>query len=145
MTNRPSVVKHSPSAWVTSSAGGSQAGAIRVNRPASTATLILHTAEFRAGSGSLLDEAGGKVVGVASPGRVQRCQTIPRSRVGAPFDQPARGLPLPERDRAVQRGTAGDDRIVGLDVRTGIQQGIEGGDGRRWTRPNAAESRCAGR
>jgi hypothetical protein len=37
-------------------------------------------------------------------------------------------LPLPEGDRVVQRCTAGDDRAVGLDVRTGVEKGVEGVD-----------------
>jgi len=46
----------------------------------------------------------------------------------AAFHQPPGGLPLCERGRVVEWGAARDDSAVGLDVRAGVQQRVEGLD-----------------
>jgi hypothetical protein len=48
--------------------------------------------------------------------------------VRAPLDQPAGGAPLAEGDCIGERRPVGDDRAVGLDVRTGVEKGAEGVD-----------------
>ena len=53
---------------------------------------------------------------------------VEEAGVRAALDQSSGGMPVSKCDRVVEGCASGDDRAVGLDVRAGVKEGVEGVD-----------------